>query len=54
MKFPTSESYQPHLLEALRDPGEAAAYLNTVLEEGDVDLLILALKNVAEANGGLD
>ncbi|MEW6238100.1 MAG: hypothetical protein AB1656_22150 [Candidatus Omnitrophota bacterium] len=54
MKDQASEPYQPHLLEALRDPCEAAEYLNAVLEEGDVNLLLLALKNVAEANGGLD
>ncbi len=54
MKIPASEPYQPHLLEALRDPNEAAEYLNAVLAECDVDLLVLALNNVAEANGGLD
>jgi DNA-binding phage protein len=46
--------YQKDLIEALKDPVEAAAYLNGALEEGDRKTFLLALRNVAEANGGLE
>jgi len=45
--------YQKDLIEALKDPEEAAAYLNAALEVGDRELFLLALRNVAEANGGM-
>lgn len=45
--------YQKDLIEALKDPTEAAAYLNAAIEEGDKELFLLALRNVAEANGGM-
>lgn len=44
-----SRSYQTQLIAALKDPEEAAAYLNAALEEGSVELFLLALQNVAEA-----
>ena len=51
--MPKSRSYQTHLIEALRDPEEAAAYLSAALEETDRALFLLALRNVADAQGGL-
>ena len=45
--------YQKDLIEALKDPAEAAAYLNAAFEEGDRETFPLALRNVAEANGGM-
>ena len=54
MENPATKEYQSLLIESLRDPHEAAEYLNAVMEEGDPDLLVLALKNVAEAQGGLE
>jgi probable addiction module antidote protein len=48
-----SASYQKDLVEALKDPCEAAAYLNAAIEEGDREVFLLALRNVAEANGGM-
>jgi len=45
--------YQRDLIEALKDPAEAAAYLNAALEEGDKESFLLALRNIAEANGGM-
>ena len=50
-KKPTT--YQEDLVEALKDPREAAAYLNAAMEEGDRELFLLALRNVAEAHGGM-
>ena len=45
--------YQDDLIEALKDPEEAAGYLNAVLEEGDKRMFLIALRNVAEARGGM-
>lgn len=45
--------YQKDLFEALRDPREAAAYLNAAIEEWDKETFLLALRNMAEANGGM-
>ncbi len=46
-------SYQEDLTKALKDPREAAAYLNAAMEEGDRELFLLAMRNVAEAHGGM-
>ena len=46
-------SYNESLKKALKDPEEAAGYLNVVLEEGDYRMFLVALRNVAEANGGM-
>lgn len=46
-------TYQEDLIKALKDPREAAAYLNAAMEEGDRELFLLALRNVAEAHGGM-
>ena len=46
--------YHPYLINSLRDTETATLYLNAVLEDGDVDLIVLALQNVAEAQGGMD
>ena len=48
-----SKAYQPDLIENLRDVGEAEEYLNAALEEDDPELFLLALRNVAEAQGGV-
>jgi len=46
-------SYQKDLIESLKDPSEAAAYLSAAIEEGDRAVFLLALRNVAEAHGGM-
>jgi probable addiction module antidote protein len=49
-----TKNYQTVLIEALKDPEEAAAYLNAALEQKTEDaeeLFLLALRNVAEAHG---
>lgn len=53
MKRPLSKSYQATLLEALKKPEEAAAYLSAALEEKDPSLFLVALRNVVEAWGGV-
>jgi probable addiction module antidote protein len=52
-KRPSSKPYQPELIKALRDPREAAEYLNAALEDGDPEAFLLAVRNVAEAQGGI-
>lgn len=44
-------SYEEGLHQALREPAEAAAYLDAALEEGDLQSFLLALRDVAEAQG---
>lgn len=51
--MPSSKPYQPELLKALVDPDEAEAYLNAALEDEDWEAFLLALRNVAEAQGGI-
>ena len=47
--MPTYKSYHSYLIESLKDQLEAAAYLDAVIEDGDFEHILLALKNVAEA-----
>ena len=47
--MPTHKTYHSYLIESLKDPAEAAAYLDAVLEDGDLEHILLALRNVAEA-----
>lgn len=47
-----NRDYQEYLIESLKDPKEAAAYLNAALEEKEMPkVFLLALRNVAEARG---
>lgn len=46
-----TKDHQKSLLETLKDPREAAAYLNAALEEGDNKLFLPAIKNVVKAAG---
>jgi DNA-binding phage protein len=43
------KSYQAELMEALRDPSEAAEYLDAAFEDDDPEAFLMALKHVAEA-----
>jgi probable addiction module antidote protein len=45
--------YESWLIGQLKDPSEAAAYLEAVIEEGDPAALMLALRQVADAQGGV-
>jgi DNA-binding phage protein len=47
--MPTSRSYRSYLIESLKDPQEAAAYLDAVLDDGSFEEVRLALTNVVEA-----
>jgi probable addiction module antidote protein len=48
-----SRRYEDVLDEDLRDPTEAVGYLNACLEDGDPDVFLLALRDVARAQGGV-
>ncbi len=50
---PASVPHRPHLLEWLRDPANAVAYVEAALGEGDSIGLMQALRNVADAQGGI-
>lgn len=48
-----TKKFKDFLLEELEDPKLAAEYLNACMEENDPELLLLALKDIAEAMGGM-
>ena len=48
-----SANYQDYLIQSLTDPEEAAGYLNAALEGGNIDVFLLALKNVIQAQGSI-
>jgi len=51
--MPRSISYDEYLIAALKDPRRAESYLNAALEDPDPRIFLLALRNVAEARGGM-
>ncbi|HEV2614498.1 MAG TPA: addiction module antidote protein [Gammaproteobacteria bacterium] len=48
-----TKDYQEYLIHSLKNPKEAAGYLNAALEDGDIDAFLLALQNVVKAQGGV-
>lgn len=48
-----SVSYQDYLIRSLKNPEEAVGYLNAALEGGDLEVFLLALQNVVQAQGGV-
>ena len=48
-----TKSYDAFLQEQLRDPELAAEYLTASIEEDSPELFLIALRNVAEAHGGV-
>ncbi|NQE37416.1 DNA-binding protein [Microcoleus asticus] len=53
--MPKSVSYQDDLIEFLKKPEAAAAYIEAILEEEnpEAELLHLSLSNIVEARGGI-
>lgn len=49
-----SINYQNYLIESLSDSEEAAGYLNAALEGGDIQVFLVALHNVIQAQGGMN
>lgn len=50
---PSSAPYKARLIESLKDPREAAAYLDAAIDDGDEAGMLLALRQVAQALGGV-
>lgn len=48
-----TKNYKEHLIKSLQNPKEAAAYLDACLADDDPHVFLLALKDVAEARGGM-
>ena len=48
-----SIKYHDYLIDSLKNPEEAAGYLNAALEGGDIKVFLLALYNVVQAQGGV-
>jgi probable addiction module antidote protein len=46
-----TEKYEDNLKKDLLDPIEAAEYLNAALEDGSKEVFLMALKDIADANG---
>lgn len=53
MKENNKPTYREDLLERFRDPERAEAYLNAAFEDEDKNVFLLALRDVAEAHGGM-
>lgn len=53
----TTGNYEEWLIDSLKNKKEAAAYLQVALEEyqddGDLEAFLLALRHVADAQGGI-
>jgi DNA-binding phage protein len=56
VKTPITDSYHNYLIESIKDPQEAAAYLEVALEEGEdqPQLLKKVITNIIEAQSQLD
>lgn len=52
-----TSDYHEELIESLKSPEEAYLYLRVAIDEynedGDVDALLVALRNITEAKGGM-
>lgn len=48
-----SVSYDKDLMAWLQDPAHAAEYVNAAIEDGDREVFLLALRDVAKARGGM-
>jgi len=46
-------SHDEYMCEALKDSEKAKVYLESAMEEGDLKLLLKAIKRVADARGGV-
>ena len=46
-------SHKDGLFKDLQNPEFAAEYFNAALEDGDIGILLLAMKNLVDARGGM-
>ena len=47
------KSYKDHLYKKLQDPELSSAYLDEALKDDDIHVFLLALRDIAEARGGI-
>ena len=48
-----ARDYKESLFSDLQDANFSAKHLNSAMEDGDLDVLLLAMKNVIDARGGM-
>ena len=51
MNTPRDASFDDYLIKTMKDPAEAAAYIEAVMEQDDPAALLVALRQVAKAHG---
>jgi probable addiction module antidote protein len=51
MKAPRDASFDDYMVKTMKDPAEAAAYIEAVMELDDPSALLVALRHVAKAHG---
>ena len=51
MNVPRDSSFDDYMTESMKDPAEAAAYIEAVMELDDPAALLVALRHVAKAHG---
>lgn len=51
MTTPRDASFDDYLVKSMKDPAEAAAYIEAVMELDDPAALLVALRHVAKAHG---
>ncbi len=51
MNTPRDASFDDYLADSMKDPAEAAAYIEAVMELDDPAALLVALRHVAKAHG---
>ena len=51
MNAPRDASYDDYMAQSMKDPAEAAAYIEAVMEIDDPAALLVALRHVAKAHG---
>jgi len=47
------KSYKDYLYEKLKNPEAASAYLDEAIKDDDIHVFLLALRDIAEAQGGM-
>lgn len=51
MNAPRDVSFDDYMVESMKDPAQAAAYIEAVIELDDPAALLVALRQVAKAHG---
>jgi probable addiction module antidote protein len=51
MTAPRDVSFEDYMIESMKDPTEAAAYIEAAIDLEDPTALLLALRHVAKAHG---